>query len=477
MEFSTNGFWERSALTLATCVIAHLTARNIQHRQIKRPCFVKHTLAASMLISCLASPAVAAPFDDAAAAYGRGDYASALPLLRALAEQDNPEAEYDLGQMYMNGQGVPQNYTEAVKWWRKAAEHGVTSAEYNLGLAYEQGKGAPNDDIEALKWFGLAASLGNAKAQFALGAMFFDKKPGGPDYKHAMEWFRRAADQGLTAAQTELGVGYALGQGVPQDYVQAHMWLNLSAAQGDQDAVKNRDLIAPLMTPAQIAESQKLAHEWKPTTHPAQPSPVPSEQVNPQQQPDEEFDPQDPLAAIAREDVAPQFQIAATAYDKGDYATALRLFRPLADHGFSPAESILGIMYEQGRGVPHNFAEALKWFRLAAERNNSIAQLGLGAMYNKGEGVPQNHEEAMKWYRFAADQGIAMAQYNLGIGYYDGQGVLQDFVSAHMWFNLAAAQGYQGAEKNRDLAAQHMTPAQIAEAQKLARDWKPKLER
>jgi TPR repeat protein len=83
-----------------------------------------------------------------------------------------------------------------------------------------------------------------------------------------MKWYRLAADQGYAHAQYNLGIMYAKGQGVPQDYVKAHMWFNLSAAQGEQDAAEHRDKVAQRMTPAQIAEAQKLAREWKPITQP-----------------------------------------------------------------------------------------------------------------------------------------------------------------------------------------------------------------
>jgi TPR repeat protein len=119
-----------------------------------------------------------------------------------------------------------------------------------------------------------------------------------------------------------------------------------------------------------------------------------------------------------------------------------------------------------------------------AEAGDAKAQFLLGAGYYSGEGVPQDYAEAMKWYRKAADQGHASAQYNLGILYAEGQGVPQDYVLAHMFFNLAVSR-YPASEQdkrkkvihNRDLAASKMTPAQIAEAQRLAREWKPKKER
>ncbi len=97
------------------------------------------------------------------------------------------------------------------------------------------------------------------------------------------------------------------------------------------------------------------------------------------------------------------------------------------------------------------------------------AQYNLGFMYKNGQGVVQDYKEAVKWYRKSAEQGNALAQSNLGFMYDNGQGVVQDFVRAHMWYNLGGSNGNKTGSKNRDLIAKEMTPAQIAEAQKLAR--------
>jgi TPR repeat protein len=88
--------------------------------------------------------------------------------------------------------------------------------------------------------------------------------------------------------------------------------------------------------------------------------------------------------------------------------------------------------------------------------------------------VAQNDAEAAKWYKMAADQGVAGAQNNLGIMYVQGRGVGQDYALAHMWFDLAAGQGVDAAAKNRHQLTPLMNPAQIAEAQRLAREWKPR---
>ena len=128
------------------------------------------------------------------------------------------------------------------------------------------------------------------------------------------------------------------------------------------------------------------------------------------------------------------FQKGMDAAKRGDYATALREWKPLAEQG------------------------------------NAIAQINLGWIYAKGKGVPQNDKTAAKWFRLSAEQGDADAQYNLGLMYGKGQGVIQDNVYAHMWGNLAASNGNEGGGKLRDIVTKQMTPADISAAQKLARE-------
>ena len=160
---------------------------------------------------------------------------------------------------------------------------------------------------------------------------------------------------------------------------------------------------------------------------------------------------------------------------KGDYATAMRLWRPLAEQGDADAQNNLGVMYDDGRGVPQDYAAAVSWYRKAAEQGYAEAQNNLGFMYEKGQGLPQDYAAAMSWCRKAAEQGLASAQFNLGVMYAKGQGVTQEYyMQAHMWWNLAAVNGDADAINNLDFVAAKMTPAQIAEAQKLAREWKPK---
>ena len=140
------------------------------------------------------------------------------------------------------------------------------------------------------------------------------------------------------------------------------------------------------------------------------------------------------LMTLSSPVAAQDFQKGWTAYQARDYATALQEWKPLAEAGYDAAQNNLGLMYDQGQGVP------------------------------------QDYKEAVKWYRLAADQGLADAQTNLGVMYSNGQGVLQDNVMAHMWYNIGAANGNETGGTNRDIVAKKMTPAAIEKAQAMARE-------
>ena len=164
------------------------------------------------------------------------------------------------------------------------------------------------------------------------------------------------------------------------------------------------------------------------------------------------------------------YQKGLAAYKSGDYATALREFKPLAKQGDAKAQHNLGVMHQRGEGVPQDYKTAVKWWTLAAKQGTANAQSNLGLMYKKGWGAPKNYKTAVKWTRLAAEQGYVEAQVNLGVDYLQGKGVYQNYVIAHMWGNIAAGAGDEFGRKLRDLAAKNMTPSQLETAQKLARE-------
>lgn len=173
------------------------------------------------------------------------------------------------------------------------------------------------------------------------------------------------------------------------------------------------------------------------------------------------------------------FQVAEAGYKEGlvaygrkDYVTALKEWKPLAEKGDALAQFNLGLMYRKGQGVPRDYKEAVKWYRKAAEQGNAEGQYSLGGMYEFGWGVFKDYKEAVKWYRKASEQGNAKAQIGLGGMYRRGYGIPKDYVQAHMWFNISAERGgNKWAEFWRYSVEKKMTPSQIVEARRLAREW------
>ena len=201
-------------------------------------------------------------------ALARGDHATAAAEFQKLAEQGDKKAQAHLGYMYYVGEGVGQDYVQAVKWYKKAAILGDKDSQYNLAVAYAFGEGAKQDYKEAFhwyrraaeqnhivaqysigisyaygegiaqnpelaaEWFTKSAEQGYERAQILLGSLYHTGEGVEKDYKKAAFWYRKAADRGNSAAQYNLGTLYRAGQGVKQDYNQAVRWFRLSADQG-----------------------------------------------------------------------------------------------------------------------------------------------------------------------------------------------------------------------------------------------------
>ncbi len=170
--------------------------------------------------------AAGADLDDGIGAYKRGDYAAARRVWAPLAETGDREAQYFLGHLYAEGQGVVQDRAEALYWFRAAAAQGDPYGQFALGYMYENGAGVVRDDGEAVRWY------------------------------------RAAAEQGNVLAQNNLGLMYEAGRGMPRDYVMAYLWFARAAAHAgfDRDkAASNLDQVAAKMTPAQVEAAKRLA--------------------------------------------------------------------------------------------------------------------------------------------------------------------------------------------------------------------------
>jgi TPR repeat protein len=148
------------------------------------------------------------------------------------------------------------------------------------------------------------------------------------------------------------------------------------------------------------------------------------------------------------------------------YAIAAWLLMQIASLGRAFFSGTLGVAKDE--------TEAVKWYRKAAEQNVADAQYNLGVCYAIGQGVTEDDAEAVKWFRKAAEQNYADAQYNLGVCYDSGEGVAKDEIEAYKWWLLAAGHGNDDAKYNMTIVENKMTREQIAEGQRLARDFKPR---
>ena len=261
----------------------------------------KEFLTASLLAFVLSNAVMAGqPEENFAAAYAKGDFSTAIKIVRPLAEQGDSFAQVQLGNLYAFGEGVTKDTAQAVKWWELGCEATADGmAAFSVAEAYFAGKnGVSINYTKAIKFYGIAANQGSDGAksklrlmyldqagvgqlynklivinenstensspstQFYIGSLYYTGQGAPRDFNFAAKWFRSSANNGFAEAQSQLGQMYIDGKGVPQDFVLAHLWLNLAAAEGIDTAGISRDTLAARMTSEQTEEAQDLAREW-----------------------------------------------------------------------------------------------------------------------------------------------------------------------------------------------------------------------
>ena len=294
--------------------------------------------------------------------------------------------------------------------------------KYQTALGFRYRFGVERDFAESARWLRKAADQCFPPAQFNLGwaydNIYLAVQGVGEDQVEAAKWYLRAADQGYAPAQFNLGVMYDNGEGVAQDYTEAVKWYRKAAEKGLDHAQFNLGL--------KYYKGQGVAQ---------------------------------------------------------NYAETAKWYREAANQGLSKAQFNLGLIYYNGQGVVQNCVEAITWMALAAAyANDDNAKRYAMIRANVAEKMsPAQIVEAYRltagWYRKAADQDDSIsfiAKSNLGLLYESGEGLAQDYVQAYMWMNLAALQTSDAKyAARRDRLAARMKPAQIAEAQRLAREWTP----
>jgi TPR repeat protein len=352
---------------------------------------------------------------------------------RAWAAFDEGKAAFERG-----------DWPAAFAQWQPCAGAGDAACQNGLGALYRLGRGVPQDLSAAAAWFRKAADQGFAKAQANLANMYAEGAGLPQDDVAAVQWYRKAAEQGFALAQRELGRLYAAGSGVRKERSRRSAGTAKTAAQAMPDPDTSGLRLRP--RPERAGGSGQAA-SWN-------------------------------RRAAERLCLA-QYQLGVAYLDR---SCGMRPKRPAGSsrrrRGNADAEFNLAVLYSAGSGVARDYAQAVHWFQAAADQGSVAAQYNLGVLYYHGNGVAADLAEAANRFEAAAQHAYAPAQFALGDMYRKGDGIAADPVKAYLWLSLAAGTLPAGADqdnaiKGRDATVLAMSPAQLADAQKLFGDWKP----
>lgn len=383
---------------------------------------MKRLLLSLLIVLTVAGQARAGPFEDGEAAFGRGAHGAAL------------------------------------KKFLEAANQGHAVAQANVGMMFDQGLGVASNPARAAEWYRLAAEAGNATAQFNLGALYYAGQGLKQDYDAAAQWFAKAAQQGDTEARKWWNL--ALRRGVPEPAAepdpakkakQAHATARKKAERQEAREQARKQARKQDSTATATMQKPAVAKAPRPAVTAKKPAPAAVTAAAPKTPGIAKDDRDIKMFEGSKEGLdhkSDAYRRGIVAFNKRDFATAMKLFRPLADDGDADAQVNIGMMFLQGWSVKRDYPEAFRWFSKAAEQGLAAGQQNLGFMYYEGLGVGQNDAAAAKWYGRAAEQGDMQAQHNMGVFYEEGRGVQQDSKKAVAWYTKAAKQRHVGSTFN-----------------------------
>lgn len=329
---------------------------------------------------------------------------------------------------------------------QKRAEEGKPSAQYYLGLRYYHGLGVPKDERIAAQWFERAARAGESGAQLNLARMLRNGRGIAPDMQKAVQMYRAAAARGVQAAMVELGEILSSGGSVATDFREALRLFNEAAAGGNAQAEFNLGLMhgQGLGTPPDAELSMKWyeraaargdanAQFNLATLLLARGEEAPLDRIA------------DLLASAAAQDLPRANHTLGVLNEEGrgvpqNLPRAAACYRAAAEHGYAPSQASLGRLLVQGRGVTRNDAEAVQWLTLAVKQNEPSALFNLAMMGIAGVGVRIEPASAVEMLRQAAFLGFGPAQSRLALCYLRGEGVTADPGEAAAWAILAREQ-------------------------------------
>ena len=430
----------------------------------------KQTSAQAREAAKAADAAQAATFKEREAqaeqAYVDGRYADALARFQVLGDQGSAVAQRRLGDLYLNGKGVPRDAAEAARWYGRAAEQNDLPALAQLGMLYQRGEGVrpdwkaahrllkqaaeggnayamrefafmvldgrgqPANLNEALQWYRKAAEAGEANAAQMVGVIHeYYQQP--PNLGEALRWYQRAADTGNAAAMYSLSTIYGDGRGVPQDKAAEQAWLDKAMAAGSGAAYQEMARRAFRQTPPDKATAEQwlergvLAGDGE-CAYQLSRAKDDETAVKWLRRGAELRNPNACFALYLR-----------TSQSQGrarDTAEADRLLRCAAELGHAEA------MYRVGRSLPP--AEAVPWYERAIRLRHAEAINAHGELLLNGDGVPRNPMLAEEHFKTAADLGSNAAYVNMGRVV-----EARDLRSAQRWYRAAAERGYPPAQR------------------------------
>lgn len=338
------------------------------------------------------------------------DYARAYQLFSDAVATGEPAAYTALGWVYRAGVGVEQDYREAMYWYTQGADIGNDWAMTNIAELHQTGKGFPRDPQKAVEWYTRAAKSGELTAQTRLARMFQTGDGIPADFDQARFWYESAAGRGVPNAVTRLGIMYEEGQGQPADLEAAFRLYTRAAADGDGEAILRLGRLHASDNPlfADLAKAVVL------------------------------------LQAAVDRDVYGAHRELGKMYEAGrgvaqDYARAAELLRVAAQDNSWAARDLARVLSVDGTGV-QDLPEAARLFEVSARGGSAWAARDLARMYDAGRGVAQSRTDALVWYATAVglsqDSGLRDRIDTAVAGY-----APTDFVAAAQTILIAAGAG------------------------------------
>ncbi len=339
--------------------------------------------------------------------FKNGNTEEAVELYKKLSEQGNAKAQNRLGNCYYSGNGVEQDYEEAVKWYKLSAQK-YCWGQYNLANCYYWGNGTEENNEEAMRYYQLAYKNGIIYAANRIGEMYEKGYGVEEDIDEAVKWYKRAAENGNKSAQVKLGDWYYNGNGVEEDIYEALKWYVKAAEQGDDHAALQAGIIE--------LEDNNYAQAvtW--------------------------------FEQAAKNGDADAQNRLAIRYSNGqgvkkDEKMAEYWWKKSAKQGYVKAQQNLANYYYDGVNYGRDYEQAIYWHKKLADQGNTWSKYVLANCYFYGFGFSKDYEKAVEMYNELVFYGCAAAEARLGDSYLLGRGNEVNRDEALQWYVKASKHG------------------------------------